>query len=270
MNKPLSHSTPFDTYQMCCELIAATDCNDMTKQQLKSVVRLTQCPAHPKSLKQAVTLSNGLGLIQFKNADTIIDVLSRIEKASHEKSPRSVGMNYPVFFGLQQIERTSRIPSQMKYLLGSLYAQLFILDKLQPDRVDSHIYYIDAYSCRDVLIDYISLIQFGSPDLQGMNTFRNVLIKLCPKFIDNFKPEEQLMRSKLDRFCEILTGSRSPGERQKEKASRQTSDEKPAIETFPSEAGPSGAELRVAYPTENSGDPKTISRSMSIPIPTGR
>jgi len=136
----------------------------VTKQQLKSVARQTQCPPSLTALKQALKLALNLDLVEIQKSGIISEQIKGVAICA----PKKTKTKYPVFSALQQVDRTSVIPSHLRKLVGRLYVQMFSIENVQPGNLDPSIYYVDAYYSRDILIKYFSLFVFERQNIRNL------------------------------------------------------------------------------------------------------
>ena len=248
---------PFQSYRYSCELIDNTSLNEGIKSTIKRVVRLTQAPPHWGCIKQGVEITKDLKLDQVGGLDCLLQTFNARSFGASEK-PKKLATEYPVYFALRKI-RSSSLATSLKKLVGTLYMDMFSLDHLDQQKLDPSIYYIDAYSVRDVLLQFLPVFSVKNESQQNLENFRKALLDRCPELIGQSE-HDPTKHSKLNRFAEILSGERAPGKRQKQQK-KKVSDEKPAVEKVPGTNDTTGQAVEFSFPTENSSDSKTVCRT---------
>jgi len=254
----LDRLSPFKTSGSCCKLINEAILDVQLRTKIQLIAKITQCPAHLKLVIDAVLLCRDLRLIGAENVDRILNILRQSNLVKQGSVPKRIATNYPVFYGLKKIHASPKIEGGLKTILGRLYVDIFFLDRIRSEHLDPDIYYQDAYSARDVLIEFFGEFNLERNGGKDRETLKNIFISHFEEILEKNR-DNQNKRGKLNRFFDILSGERLPGARQKEKA-RQKKKGRLEKETA-LYADPSGNYSMFAYPSEESFEPKTVSRS---------
>ena len=239
-------ANPFQAYEACCHLIDGSGLDSKAKIRLKRVARVTQAPPSWGSMHEAIQFTKEFTSLQAGD----LDVMLQAANEGHGTSGLTkLATTHPVFYALRKFKE-SMLARDVKRLAGCLYIYMFSLDRLSRNKLDPQIYYIDAYSARDVLLQFLPDLGWQPDATQNLDPFRKAVLDRCKALIKQ-RNLDSTKRRKLDRFLEICSGERLPGERQKRKMMRRE-ERRQSLEKIPAESDEMGQSVAYSYPTEDS------------------
>ncbi|MDX8405139.1 MAG: hypothetical protein R8K50_03220, partial [Mariprofundus sp.] len=263
MKQQITYKSPFEIYRRGAEFIdnesALTQC---VKDYLRRICSLSCPPSQWNHLATAVSIIGDITLeddIYLGHYD--IEIMnSFLQKNSCHSALSFSAQEYPSFTALYKLNKKQWLNREIKCYSIQLYMSLFMLGALNEKSLDPAIFYHDAYSCRDILLNYLDDFTLSAENFSSVNDFKAVMIKRCPSIISKCNSGESTKSNKLKRFLEILTKERFPGERQKKKSSRRSANRKDVeIESIPAcpSAAQDGGGYDVGYPDDDNLDDPT-------------
>ncbi|MDQ7058620.1 MAG: hypothetical protein Q9N62_09320 [Ghiorsea sp.] len=176
-----------------------------------------------------------------------------------QDSKVKLGTDYPVYYGIKKLNEHCWINITIKQRALEIYKSTFNLNSRQEADIDPSIYYADAYSTRDILLqiehdNFLNLAALSSPSL-----FRIALIEHYQRELFKLYDQDTAYTRKLVKSVELISGGRKAGVRKNKQFEKQAS--KTDVLLVPSgTTSADGADIQLSYPQVESNEQKTLCR----------
>jgi len=255
---------PFRVYQDLICLINAGDLSDELKHILCSVCSYALPPAELGFVAEAASILREFNIdtpfSQYLKSNIIDDFIQQHQ--GNSKPSHSKALDFPVFTAIKKFRDPELWPSEkIRDLCLNLYLTSFNFDSISRSDIDPYIFYIDAYYCRDALLNFADVLVYSDDDLTSIKKFKTAMINQCQILLGNEKKETLKFR-KLSHLYTIILGTRIPGERQRKKTNR-THDPKKFVDSIPPDpsSDDNGSGNEITYPDVDSENQITYTRS---------